>query len=366
MSEFGQLIDPYRVAPAQGDLLDYNRFYQQQEIVNKMREDAQLGQMTRSFITQQLGLPDGVDPFAIQQHQIAGNADQRAQAAEGRNAQEWQQMQQFGQNFPQQVQQQYQGQQMSPLVQALINSGGGAFGAKTLAGALAPMQQNSDEMSMRQRLSEMQLQGQKDINAANNQSEIERQRIANEGALGRVQEELKARQGAQTNSAQQISQAYQQFLKTGDPSALYGLAPDLMRDEMFGAQVSDVQKRIGDQKAQEGVNTATEAARKRAAEMAGAQGQSLTPAQQLSIQQTLVDRFVNGKTPADRQEQLINISRGGSKELVAAVKQLIGQEYDAAYNERIRREQGKRFNEARSKAENPLMHYIGKLLPDQR
>lgn len=85
MSEYGQLIEAPRVAPAQGSMVDFFAAGQQQDQMLEERSKQILLEMTRQFLGNQMGLPQGVDPMAVQQfqgeqqgQQIRGNIDQRA------------------------------------------------------------------------------------------------------------------------------------------------------------------------------------------------------------------------------------------------------------------------------------------------
>ena len=216
MSDFGQIIAPYRVAPAQGGLDDLALFLQRREMTDQSQVQSALAQATRAYLAQQQGLPQGVDPAAIQQFGIAGdtntrawNADTRAGAQEGRQAQDHQSRYDFADKFVGALP-----EQEDPYLRAL-QLGGGPYGAEGLSGALGGQFSRQGELAARGQMNDA------DNIAAQQRLETEL-RMKAEAAVA----EQMRQQGVETDMTARIQKAWETGQATGNWSSFMALVPN--------------------------------------------------------------------------------------------------------------------------------------------
>lgn len=158
MSESSTIIDPYRSASAQGDIIS--------AIQEMMLRREQLGQLRRAdidrgatnmAINEQQGW-QGVDPQQMQQFN-RGELDMRNinqqmginQAVEGRTAQDWQQRQQFGQDMVEGARPRLSGNS-DPLLASLAQARANPFIAQLIASQMAAQGQGQMDFNNRMAL----------------------------------------------------------------------------------------------------------------------------------------------------------------------------------------------------------------------
>lgn len=232
MGDFGQIIDPYRVAPATGNLQDYNQFAARAEQIDAMRTAAMLAAATRQYLAQQNGLPQGVDPMAVQQYsgneqqqRLAASADRRAwdtnalaHNRDTRAQKDFESKYQFANGFINNLP-----QQTDPLAHA-AQMGGGPAGAELLAKLLGDKQVHQNDYDTRV-----------NINNADNAAMLTRTQMTLDAQRKAKEWELNQQQQYETGQRQSGILALQQFLNTGDPSHLAGVDPRYLNPNVMDA-----------------------------------------------------------------------------------------------------------------------------------
>lgn len=219
MGEYGTIIDPYRVAPAQGGL---------DELLNFVRTRAQYGrevqandqlQATLGFLGGQAGLPAGVNPFDVQKYQGEG-LNQKVVEGDFNNRQtDFRQKQEFSQGFMGSAMQNPTLQQsQDPYTQALLAAGMNPYAAQGLSEQLGGQSQRQGE-----------LQGRIDMNNADNTAAAERAKLEwdTRRQMGAEDDKRKAEYEAQIRAQQ--AAGIQKWIQSGgaditglDPRTLSG------------------------------------------------------------------------------------------------------------------------------------------------
>lgn len=239
MSEFGTIIDPYRVAPSGGGVLEgLAQMAMGQEQVAKMKQDAMLAQATRQYLAQQMGLPEGADPMAVQNFRGEGQRQQIAGSNESRVAQDHQGKLDYAQKFLGALP-----QQGDPTL-AAMQAGGGVFGASALTDVLGRRFGQQEEM-----------QNRVDMNKADNvaaQQRLDAQMRAQ--AAEAVAAETR-KTGSETAEQTKLQAAVVKAQMDGDWSQVYSMAPNLMgspvqldREESSRGRVDARAKQVADEK----------------------------------------------------------------------------------------------------------------------
>lgn len=234
MGDFGQIIDPYRVAPAQGNIQDYGLFAARDEQTQALRVAQALAAATRQYLGQQQGLPQGVDPNAVQAYggetqrqDLLGQQNTRANAQEGRSAQDHQSKYDYANKFLGALP-----QQSDPVLSA-AQQGGGVYGAELLGQLLGGQFTRSGELENRSAMNDA------DNVAAENRLRAELQ-IRGDADVDKEARE----QGRMKDMRGQLAEATKRFMM-GDPEGLLALNPQLAGDPDFMLQ-ADANKKTYD------------------------------------------------------------------------------------------------------------------------
>ena len=209
MSEFGQLTEAPRVSPAQGSMAGFFAAGQQQDQMLEEQSKQILLEMTRQFLGNQMGLPQGVDPMAVQQFQgeqqgqkIRKNIDQRAK-------QDHQNKYDFANKFIGGLP-----QQSDPTLGA-IQRAGGPQGAEALLNILGNQYGRRGELDNRSAINNA------DNAAAQTRLETEI-RLKQEAAVAEQQKQT----GVDTVKEERLRQALVKGQTTGDWTDFYSMAPN--------------------------------------------------------------------------------------------------------------------------------------------
>lgn len=150
MGEYGQIIDPYRVAPAQGGLDELLNFVRTRaQYGREVQADEQL-QATLGFLGGQAGLPQGVNPFDVQKYQGEGLNQQVVKGDFDNRQTDFRQKQEFAQGFMGSAQANPTLQQsQDPYTQALLAAGMNPYAAQGLSGLLGGQAEKKGELDTR-------------------------------------------------------------------------------------------------------------------------------------------------------------------------------------------------------------------------
>lgn len=368
MSEFGQIIDPYRSAPAQGGLLE--------EILQFAGMTAQLDQQrrletermgTNQMINDQKGW-SGVDPFKVQQFDQGQQNMQIAGAQEGRAAQDWQQKQEFAKGYVPNAQGMLTGSQ---FLESLRGLPANPYLAQTIMGALGQRDQMGVEQQSKQQMLQQELQMRQQMNNADNIAETERAKavagIQAQSERDRLSdtEAIKLRQmkGATDYLKSNIDDP---MLTGGDIAMRFGMN-DTSAAMYFNSEIDRLRKA---KKAQ--ADAAANAEHVNSSESQAPQNPKLTAQQNAEISQAVVQALQNSPayrnyTPLQIAQMAVRQSQSfGGYDNYRHVQAVYPNEYAQAWDEFKQAEQQKQFKSEKEKATNPLMYYLGKFLSGTR
>jgi hypothetical protein len=354
MSDFGQIVDPYRVSPAQGNIQDYGMFAQRAEQTDAMRVAAALAAATRQYLAQQNGLPQGVDPSAVQGYRgedqrqlVVGEGNQRANAMEGRQAQEFQEKRDYAERFigglPQQT---------DPLLGA-AQQAGGVYGADLLQQMLGGQFGRQGALDNRTAMNTAD-------NAAAQQRLETELRMKNQASVAeqaRLDEVRKRQQG-------EAYDAFSEFKRTGDPAALAKIDPNLLTNPIIYDMMEQYKTEAGASAEAERKAKILEANPPPPSPVGSIQNKNFTAEQQRQIMQARVDRARGDRTLEYYAQLVAQDSQGlfASATPVNDMKTLYPEVYNAAWNKMQQEKQNKQFNQELEKTQNPLGYYIKKML----
>ena len=355
MSDFGTIVSPYRVAPSQGSMTDFFNIGQQRENMEAAAQQRALAEATRQYLGQQMGLPGGVDPGAVQTYQgetqrqtLANQQDQRAQAQEGRLAMADQDLYSFARNFTQNLP-----QQEDPYLNALQAGGESPLAAQALLQALGGNFSRQGESETRTKINEA------DNVAAQQRLETEL-RMKAEAAVA----EQNRLQGVKTGEEDRTRQAIQKGTSTGDWSDFYAMAPNAMAapvqlDRESASQENAAQRAEADRKAKVLADNPPPPS-----PVGSIQNKDLTADQQRQIMQARVERAMGSRTPKDYAQQVAQNSQAwfSSSTPSEDMQALYPEVYKAALQKMLQEKQNKEFNQELEKTQNPLGYFIKKLL----
>lgn len=196
------IIDPYRVPGTQGNMLEsLQMFARNRDLMEQTRQDRQLQDATRQYLSQQYGLPMGIDPMQAQEFgskQFALDTQKKDQQGK----------EQFVQNFIPQAQQRFANDQ-DPYMQTILNSGGNMVTADLLSKALTSRFNTDQDIRGYQGKAKNEISSALGVAQVNNQSKM---------ALSQAEQAVK-------------DKAVQNYRDTGDASHLWSA----------GITVSDLQ-----------------------------------------------------------------------------------------------------------------------------
>ena len=354
MSDFGQIIAPYRVAPAQGGLDDLALFLQRREMTDQSQQQSALAAATRAYLAQQNGLPGGVDPTAVQGYQIAGdtntrawNADNRAGAQEGRAAQDHQSRYDFANKFMEALP-----EQSDPYTRAL-QLAGGVYGAEGLNSALGGQYARQGELTNRSQMNDA------DNIAAQQRLETELRMRAKAAAA-----EQNRLTGVETDQQERIRQALVKGAQTGDYTDFYSMVPNAMVAPVQYDRETQDKESAAQRAAQAKIDEDKEILRRQLADKEKKTG--MTAEQQKGVAETRFNRMARGRSP----EQVAGSVVENSQRMIApysarevdVMRTLYPDVYDKAYQDNLKQQQEQRYQQQVQKAQNPLWYYIQKVL----
>lgn len=231
--EGGQLIDPYRVAPAQGGIDDLLNFIRQRQQYGQAVENQHVAQDTRGYLNQQNGLPSGVDPMEIQKY-VGEKQSQSISQGDFNNRQiDHQQLQDFAHKFMTGAQGNSQLQQShDPYTQVLMQSGLSPYAAQGLAGAIGAQSGHAAD-----------LQGRIDMNNADNTAAAKRSQA--EWDTRRLMASEEDKRKSDQEAALQAHQAagIQKFIQSGG-SDISGLDPRTLSGDVLSMALGARQKQL--------------------------------------------------------------------------------------------------------------------------
>lgn len=234
MSEYGDLIEPYRVAPPKGDpMLGIQQFAQNRYALGQQMQKDALAEATRGFLRQQLGLDQSVDPFSLQQYR-GEDINQQVQSGDyGMRHQDFQDKQNFANSFMTNAQNDPSVRGSNdPYTRLLAAVGANPYAANALSGVLGNRSQNADNLAANQQTHQADLSARLQMNDADNKAAAER--IAAEIAAKRdamTQENQLSTQSADALRKQQQA-GIDKFIKSGGAD-ISGLDPRMLSGDVL-------------------------------------------------------------------------------------------------------------------------------------